>query len=76
MTGCIDRVVSVQVIIAFSIMTWAPVSLGAYEYPAAANTAGWVLAALPFSPVPVVAVYVLATAPAGGSLLQVTDSSM
>ena len=56
-------------------MTWKPVSLGNYEYPEAANIAGWCLAAVPFAPIPIVFVYVLATTK-GDTVLEVSYSML
>ena len=44
-------------ILAMSIVTWKPGSLGDYEYPTAANALGWVIAMSSMLPIPIVAVH-------------------
>ena len=60
-----------QVIMAFCIMKWKPVSLGHYQYPEAANVVGWILAVVSIAPIPITSIYVLSTTE-GSSLLEVS----
>ena len=62
-----------QMILAMSIVTWKPASLGDYEYPTAANALGWVLAMSSMLPIPIVAVYTFIVAE-GDTLKEVSTA--
>ena len=62
-----------QMILAMSIATWKPASLGDYEYPTAANALGWVLAISTVMPIPIVAVHTFIVAE-GDTLKEVSTA--